>query len=259
MSESVLLKERIAHQFSRAAIDYDKVADVQYDIAQETLRFISQPTKRMLDVGCGTGRVSQQLLTQAASVVGLDLSLGMIQFAKATYPSNRLTWLNADVEHIPMEDNAFDGVFSSMMLQWCKPLDKAFSEIYRVMESQSEAVISLMSRGSFFELNHAWKTLDQDKHTNDFLSHEVIVDTAEKTGFSVSNKTQLFTSYHNDILQLLGAIKGIGANTLTSSNGNRSLNKKALRDLECAYRSLCETDGQLPLTYHISFLRMRKS
>ena len=70
MSQPLLLKERIAQQFSRAASVYDKAADVQYDIAQETLKLVSQPVKKMLDIGCGTGRISQQLLAHAEQVSG---------------------------------------------------------------------------------------------------------------------------------------------------------------------------------------------
>ncbi|MEO0368940.1 MAG: SAM-dependent methyltransferase, partial [Pseudomonadota bacterium] len=64
--------------------------------------------------------------------------------------------------------------------------DKAFSEIHRVLSPQSEAVLSLMCHGSFAELDAAWQCLDQSKHTNEFLSHQHIVNAAESAGFTVS-------------------------------------------------------------------------
>jgi malonyl-CoA O-methyltransferase len=255
-----MLKDRIAQQFSRAASAYDKVADVQYDIAQETLKLVNQPAKRMLDIGCGTGRISQQLLGYSEHVLGVDLSSGMIQFAEATYPSSRLSWLNADVESMPLDSNAFDGVFSSMALQWCKPLDKALKEIYRVLKPQSEAIISLMCDGSFIELDAAWKALDRSKHTNDFLTHQVITNSAKDAGFDVVERKQHFTTYHSTILQLLNSIKAIGANTLTTKQGieNKPLSKASLVQLEEAYRECYEVNGKLLLTYQVSFLKMKK-
>ncbi len=260
MSQSALFKERIAMQFSRAASAYDEVADVQYDIAQETLKLVSQTRKKMLDIGCGTGRISHQLLDYSEQVLGIDLSPGMIQFARATYPSHRLSWLHTDVENMPFESNSFDGAFSSMALQWCKPIDRALSEIFRVLKPQSEMVLSLMSDGSLLELDDAWKALDQSKHTNEFLAHPVIVNAANKAGFDVEEHTQCFTTYHDSILQLLNSIKAIGANTLTTSRGttNRPLNRQSLARLEEAYRESHEIDGKLTLTYNVSFLKMNK-
>jgi malonyl-CoA O-methyltransferase len=260
MSQATVFKERIAQQFSRAAIAYDKAADVQYEIAQETLALISQRTKKMLDIGCGTGRISQQLLAYSEHVLGLDLSPGMIQFAQATYPSNHLSWLNADVENMPLEGSMFDGVFSSMALQWCKPINKALSEIHRVLVPQSEAALSLMCHGSFIELDSAWEEVDQSKRINDFLSHQEIVSVANETGFDVIEKTRSFTTYHDSIIQLLNSIKAIGASTLTTrqSSVNKPLSKTSLLHLENVYRANHEVDGQLPLTYQVSFLKMKK-
>lgn len=260
MSEASLMKERIAQQFSRAASAYDKVADVQYDIAQETLTLIDRPMKQMLDIGCGTGRISQQLLDYSEHVLGVDLSPGMIQFARATYPATRLSWLNADAEDLPLDDGTYDGVFSSMALQWCRPIDNAFSEIYRVLSPQSEAMLSLMCHGSFVELDAAWKCLDQSKHTNEFLSHEHIVNTAYAAGFDVIEKSRRFTTYHDSILHLLNSIKAIGANTLTTKQpaATKPLSKSSLISLENAYRDNHEVGGKLPLTYQVSFLKMKK-
>lgn len=48
--------------------------------------------ERILDLGCGEGKITMQLanLVPKGMVVGLDASPEMIQFARETYPSTRL-------------------------------------------------------------------------------------------------------------------------------------------------------------------------
>ncbi|TDF41344.1 methyltransferase domain-containing protein [Alteromonadaceae bacterium M269] len=260
MIQASPLKERIAERFSRAASFYDKVADVQYDIAQATLALIDKHSRKMLDIGCGTGRISQQLLSHADSVLGVDLSPGMIKFAEATHNSSRLSWLNADAEDLPLEEQTFDSAFSSMALQWCQPIDKAFGEIHRVLQPESEAYLSLMCKGSFAELENAWTAIGEGKRTNDFQSHNNIVDAAKACGFDVVDKTQSFVTYHDTIFELLGSIKAIGANTVTRSQSDKKmLDRKGLLALENAYRQNHARDERLPLTYQISFLQLKKS
>ena len=63
------LKSRIAKQFSRAATRYDAAAQVQIDIANDALGLFVEIChnnnltlpKRIIDIGCGTGRVTREL------------------------------------------------------------------------------------------------------------------------------------------------------------------------------------------------------
>ena len=254
-----MIKDRIAQQFSRAASSYDEAADVQYDIAQATLALVEEPVKSMIDIGCGTGRISQQLLEHADHVLGADLSAGMIKFAKTTHKSSRLSWLNADVEKLPLEDELFDGAFSSMALQWCKPIDKAFSEIYRVLRPNTQASLSLMCHGSFTELDGAWAAIGESTRTNNFLHHKHIVDVAKAVGFTVHDTSCRFVTSHDNIFDLLGSIKAIGAHTsMSSQNSPRPLSKRTLLALENGYRQQNNVEGKLPLTYQVSMLRLIK-
>ena len=53
------------------------------------------PGARVLDAGCGTGRVAIELARRGYDVVGVDLDAGMLTEARAAAP--RLTWLQADL------------------------------------------------------------------------------------------------------------------------------------------------------------------
>ena len=74
-------KIRIAQQFSRAANTYNSAADVQLDISFDAMVYVPPAYKNGLDIGCGTGRISQQLATRCNTLVAMDLAFGMLSYA----------------------------------------------------------------------------------------------------------------------------------------------------------------------------------
>ena len=76
-----------------------------------------QKNERILDLGCGTGDLSNEIAKRGATVVGIDLSEPMIKMAKSKYPE--LSFFVSDAQNFDMEDN-FDAVFSNAALHWMK-------------------------------------------------------------------------------------------------------------------------------------------
>jgi demethylmenaquinone methyltransferase/2-methoxy-6-polyprenyl-1,4-benzoquinol methylase len=67
-----------------------------------------QPGQSVLDVACGSGRLTAELSRLAAGgrVVGLDFSRGMLARARAAYP--RLIFFEGDALRLPFGDGEFD-------------------------------------------------------------------------------------------------------------------------------------------------------
>ncbi|QIM22989.1 class I SAM-dependent methyltransferase [Phycicoccus sp. HDW14] len=63
---------------------------------------------RVLDAGCGTGRMGRFLADRGCSVVGVDLSPGMLAMARRDHPD--LDVREASVTELPFENGSFDGV-----------------------------------------------------------------------------------------------------------------------------------------------------
>jgi SAM-dependent methyltransferase len=62
---------------------------------------------RVLDAGCGTGRVAIELARRGFSVVGVDADPAMLASARAKAPE--LSWIEADLRHLgDVVDGAFD-------------------------------------------------------------------------------------------------------------------------------------------------------
>lgn len=83
---------------------------------------------RVLEAGCGTGLILDRLRAVAAEAVGIDLSAGMLQRARA----RGLPVAQAGVGALPFEDGAFDLVCSFKVLAHVQDIDSALRELARV-------------------------------------------------------------------------------------------------------------------------------
>jgi SAM-dependent methyltransferase len=70
---------------------------------------------RVLDAGCGTGRVAVELATRGFSVVGVDVEPSMLSAARAKRPE--LPWVEADLTDLAdVVDAEFDAGFDMALL-----------------------------------------------------------------------------------------------------------------------------------------------
>ena len=67
-----------------------------------------QPGIRVLDVASGPGTLTAEAANRGARPVGVDLSPRMIELAQRLYPT--IEYREADVEHLPFPDHAFNAV-----------------------------------------------------------------------------------------------------------------------------------------------------
>ena len=75
-SASAINEQAVATRFSKAAGQYDSIANIQKRIAQQCLSYLPQNLKgSALDIGCGTGMHTHTLSVRGANAIGVDLSL----------------------------------------------------------------------------------------------------------------------------------------------------------------------------------------
>ena len=74
-------------------------------------KFIDLANKRVLEIGCGEGRLTWQYAKDAKSVVAIDLDHDSLRIAKVDRPSNvedTVTLACADSEYLPFSKEKFD-------------------------------------------------------------------------------------------------------------------------------------------------------
>jgi SAM-dependent methyltransferase len=103
-------------------------------VAREFLDWLNVlPDSRWLDVGCGTGALSQTILALAApgAVKGIDRSEGFVTFARTQVQDERVQFEVGDAQALSVETGAYDAVVSGLMLNFIPQPQQAVAEMAR--------------------------------------------------------------------------------------------------------------------------------
>lgn len=159
--------------------------------------------KKVLDIGCGTGRLMRKLLDKKAFVVGADISPGMLKIAKKKF--REAEFVEADIENLPFKESHFDMVIASFVIVHLKDLRKAFDEVYRVLKPGGIFIATNINQ------RKAPKLKTPEKEEIVIISHyhipEHVISALEEALFNV--KEEKFV-YENSIWinQVVKAVKG---------------------------------------------------
>ena len=99
-----------------------------------------QADERILDLGCGTGHVTQTIAERGAMAVGVDASPEMISSASTRFP--HLDFRLADAAELPFEGE-FDAVFSHATLHWVTRAEEAIRGMHRALKPGGRVVAEL--------------------------------------------------------------------------------------------------------------------
>jgi SAM-dependent methyltransferase len=103
-----------------------------------------QPGERILDLGCGDGTLTEQLVASGADVVGVDASPEMVRAAAARGLPVQL----GDAQDLPFADAGFDAVFSNAVLHWIRDQDAVLRGVRRVLRPGGRFVAEFAGHGN---------------------------------------------------------------------------------------------------------------
>lgn len=121
----------------------------------------AQP-RRVLEVGCGMGNFAERLAREtSAEVVATDLSPRMVELARDRGLDARV----ADVQQLPFDDGEFDCAVANAMLYHVEYLDRALSELARVLEPGGKLVAVTIGED---HLSEVWRLVGYQKAERPF-------------------------------------------------------------------------------------------
>ena len=140
----------------------------------------------ILDIGCGPGgHLDFFRRATTCKVVGIDLSMGMLRYAKQHLPEANLARM--DVRKLGFVDSTCDGIWASCLVHHLpkKQIRDFFRELYRIAKSGCIVYI-ITNRGSFQNLfDRQNKPFPVGPRLSTALLEDEIVEMVEDSGFTV--------------------------------------------------------------------------
>lgn len=154
-----------------------------------------QKGERVLDVGCGTGTLTEKISESGAVVTGIDASPEMIAKAKQAYPN--IQFFVKDATNFCFDEN-FDAAFSNATFHWIKNQQQLLQSIYNNLKQGGRLVYEMGAKHNIESIHNAVKKIlieeGFEKNTkievNYFSSAGEHAMMLEKIGFTISNIIQ---------------------------------------------------------------------
>lgn len=159
-------KENVRVYFDDTGSDYNRVYDIKDTDSLRAYIFLSRKRKilellgkhdgRVLDIGCGPGVFTEELLKSGCEIWGIDVSEHMIKQAKDKIKekkdSERAHFSVGDIEKLDFPDNYFDFVLCVGVLEYLSDDSLALKEVHRVLKAGGEAIFTVPNLLSPFSL-----------------------------------------------------------------------------------------------------------
>ena len=164
---SLSKKEQVTQMFDTISGNYDglnRVISFGIDVKwrKKVLQIVkaSNP-KTILDIATGTGDLAILMAeTKAEKIIGLDISVGMLEVGKQKIASKKLSqkieMMVGDSEKMPFEDNTFDAITVAFGIRNFENLEKGLAEILRVLKPNGTFVILETSNPTKFPFKQGY-------------------------------------------------------------------------------------------------------
>ena len=128
-------KTPVTGMWGRGAIYEQYVGRWSRRVAPQMIQWLAvAPGSRWLDVGCGTGALSQTVLDVSAPrrVTGIDRSDQFAQHARNRIADQRVRFGAGDAQNLPLSSASVDATVCGLMLNFVPQPDRAIQEMARV-------------------------------------------------------------------------------------------------------------------------------
>jgi SAM-dependent methyltransferase len=124
-------------------------------VARDFLAWLAVPSgSRWLDVGCGTGALSQTITHWAdpSAVTGVDASPDYIAYAAASTTDARLSFLLGDAQALPVETAGYDVAVAGLALNFLPDPGNAVAEMVRATRARGQVAAYVWDYGAGMQI-----------------------------------------------------------------------------------------------------------
>ena len=198
---------KIINNYNDWADQYDNninpTRDLDKVVTQESLSDLN--FSNVLELGCGSGKNTEWLITKADKLIGIDFSSRMLELARKKISSKNVSFICADLnEKWPVNNNSFDLITINLTLEHIEILDHIFNSMFMKLTKGGKCFVcelhpkkQLAGSKARFEENGTEILLDVFQHSE--LDY---VQSAEKAGLNLLTKKYWYDN-ENDLPRLI--------------------------------------------------------
>lgn len=229
---------QIKRAFNRAHLTYDDHCEVQIAAGTRLLSSLTGAPQHILDLGCGTGIVTEKLAQQfpKSKIHAIDIANNLLQIARHRLAPYRIHCDERDFNCIDY-DFKFDLIFSNMALHWSKNIISTITKVARHLSSNGLLAFSIPLAGTFHELQSHFAV-------NSFIDLAILKTQLSQHEFTIlCSEQQTITQHFPNTLCALKSIKAVGANATQPASQQKWRGKSWLKKVDIRQ-----------LTYKLGFL-----
>ncbi|WP_426451038.1 malonyl-ACP O-methyltransferase BioC [Paenibacillus sp. S-38] len=272
-------KKRVRRHFDLHAHEYDLYAEVQQQMANDLMSRLllwrkGPEVSRIVEIGCGTGRLTKKLLQAypAAELMAIDLSPKMAEVTRlrcCPWAGERLTVLAGDAETLLMSPfctqeqlSGVDLVVSNAAFQWFNDTEKTLSGWLSRMRQDGLLAFSTFGPETFHELHSAFRQAEillgipHQASGQRFVNREEwqrLLYACGEVSWELDWEEKRVTRRFDSVRSFLDSVKRVGAGN--SVRDGRSGFAMARKRMELMTETYNQTYGEagIPATYHMYY------
>jgi len=198
---------KIMNDYNKWAFKYDNNINLTRDLDKIVTKksLVNYNFSNVLELGCGSGKNTEWLITRANKLVGLDFSKSMLDIARKKIISQKATFIETDLnKKWEISNNSFDIATVNLTLEHIDKMDHIFSSLFMKLIRGGKCFVceihpkkQLTGSKARFEINRTEIILDVFQH-----SEQDYIQSAEKAGFKLLTKKDWYDN-ENDIPRLI--------------------------------------------------------
>jgi len=147
--------------------------------------------KRILELGCGTGRFSLNMASKGKPTILMDIALQMLNVTRSKLhsSSHQFMGINGSIYQLPFENGWFDAAYSINVFNHLEYLKSAFSEVNRILKEDGLFLVNFANLYSYyfplaFIINRRQKSIGRNVYSR-WLSIPQMKHLLDAAGFSI--------------------------------------------------------------------------